>query len=219
MNTNLYQGPRGPYAPVAQNQNLLQPLVSTQGTGQFLPTSLGHQQTGMMGMQQTGYLGPQQTGYMAPQQTGMGGYGGMQGSPSPFGMQSMMAPQPTGFGGGMQQQPPQYAGYQEQQQQPLQPQMTNVSGFAQPQAPQFTQQQYQTQQQQRLNAEANSESNPDRFSAANVFGQMKQGNLHQDQDKNPQSAQRYDALRPQPTGFQPGGYLNPQFTGYTYQQY
>jgi len=216
-NNSMFNGPRGPYAPVAQNQGLLQPLLPTQGTGQFLPTSLGHQQTGMgMQPQQTSYMGMQQTGYMGPQQTGMGGYGGMgMSSPqSPFGMQSMVS-QPTGFGG---MQSPQYTGYQPQQQ-PLQPQMTNVSGFAQPAPPQFTQQQYQTQQQQRVNAEANSEDNPDRFSAANVFGQMKQGNLHQDPDKNPQAPQKYDALRPQPTGFQPGGYLNPQFTGYPYQQY
>ncbi|UZJ55843.1 hypothetical protein CBS101457_005163 [Exobasidium rhododendri] len=216
INNNMFQGPRGPYAPVAHNQNLLQPLISTQGTGQFLPTSLGHQATGVgLQAQQTGYMGPQQTGYMASQQTGFvgpqqTGYNGQ----SPFGMQSMI-PQQTGFGG---MQSPQYTGYQ-QSMPPIQPQMTNVSGFAQPQAPQYTQQQYQTQQQQRVNAEANSESNPDRFSAANVFGQMKQGNLHQDQDKNPQAPQKYDALRSQPTGFQPGGYLNPQFTGYTYQQY
>lgn len=235
--SSLYNGPRGPYAPVAQNQNLLTPLVSTQGTGQFLPTSMGHQPPGMQ---------PQQTGYMGMQSTGMGyagnGYGGISGSPSPFGMQAM-APQQTGFVGvqspqytgfsqqqqqqsalspqytGYQQQAPHFTGFpQQQQQQQLQPQMTNVSGFAQPQIPQFTQQQYIQQQQQRLNDEANSESNPERFSAANVFGQMKQGKLHEDSSKSAQNAQKYDALRPQPTGFQPGGYLNPQFTGYTFQQ-
>lgn len=206
----MFNGPRGPYAPVAQNQNLLQPLLPTQGTGQFVPTGLGHQQTGMQ---------PQQTGYMGAQPTGMGGYatgngfGGMSSPQSPFGVQAMVS-QPTGYGG-MQ---PQYTGFSQQQQQPLQPQMTNVSGFAQPQAPQFTQHQYQVQQQHQANVEANSESNPDRFSAANVFGQMKQGNLHQDPDKSAQSAQKYDALRAQPTGFQPGGYLNPQFTGYGYPQ-
>lgn len=209
---SMFNGPRGPYAPVTQNQNLLQPLLSTQGTGQFLPTSMGHQATGMGGMQ------PQQTGYMGPQQTGMpGGFGGNNygGMPSPqpsFGMS-----QPTGYGS---IQSPQYTGFQPQQ--ALQPQMTNISGFAQPQAPQFTQQQYQSQQQQQANDEANSPNNPDRFSAANVFGQMKQGNLHQNSDQNAQSAQKYDALRPQPTGFQPGGYLNPQFTGYggyQHQQY
>ena len=207
---NMFNGPRGPYAPVAQNQNLLQPLLPTQGTGQFVPTGLGHQQTGMQ---------PQQTGYMGAQPTGMGGYatgngfGSMSSPQPPFGMQAMVS-QPTGYGG-MQ---PQYTGFSQQQQQPLQPQMTNVSGFAQPQAPQFTQHQYQVQQQHQANVEANSESNPDRFSAANVFGQMKQGNLHQDPDKSAQSAQKYDALRAQPTGFQPGGYLNPQFTGYGYPQ-
>jgi hypothetical protein len=207
---------------------MLQPLVSTQGTGQFLPTGLGHQATGMQ-PQQTGYMG------MQPQQTGfaMGGYAGngFSSPQSPFGMQGL-APQQTGFPG-MQsqytnfQQSPQYTGFQPQQQAqqpqytgfPLQPQMTNVSGFAQPQPPQFTQQQYQEQEQKRVYDEANSESNPERFSAANVFTQMKQGRLHEDAAKSAQPAQKYDALRPQPTGFQPGGYLNPQFTGYPYQQY
>ncbi len=57
--------PRGPFAPVPANQGLLQPLVPTQGTGQFVPTKMQPQQTGYMGMQ------PQMTG-MQPQQTGWG---------------------------------------------------------------------------------------------------------------------------------------------------
>lgn len=198
---SLYNGVRGPYAPVAQNSQMLQPLVPTQGTGQFNPTALGHQNTGMagMGMQPTGYMPPsqtgflqqQQTGFMQPQQTGFNGYGmGMSSVQSPFGMQSI-APQQTGYVPGPNQQPI---------------------------PPQQTSQQYSSQQQQRQNDEAN--RGPERFSAANVFGQMKQGHMHKEQDSAPQSAQRYDALRPQPTGFQPGGYLNQQYTGYGgYPQY
>jgi len=69
----MQNGPRGPVAPVPQNETLLNPLQPVQ-TG-FVPTRGG----GMgMGMQ------PQQTGFMPPQQTGM-------------------MPQQTGFGGGFQQ--------------------------------------------------------------------------------------------------------------------
>lgn len=192
---SMFNGARGPFAPVASNQSMLQPLIPTQSTGQFMPTALGHQPTGMgMQPQQTGWGGmqqmmPQQTGYMQqPQQTGymqdqQTGYG-MQ---SPFGMNAMVS-QPTGFSAMMSPQG----------QQPL--------------APQHTQQQYSQQQQQQKQQEIN--NGPDRFSAANIFGQMKQGTMHQDTNQAPQNSQKYDALRPQPTGFQPGGYINTQFTGY-----
>jgi actin cytoskeleton-regulatory complex protein SLA1 len=192
---SMFNGPRGPFAPVASNQSMLQPLIPTQSTGQFMPTSLGHQPTGMgMQPQQTGWGGmqqmmPQQTGYMQAQQTG---YGMQMSQPqSPFGMNAMVS-QPTGFSAMMS--PP----IQQQGQQPL--------------APQYTQQQYSQQQQQQKQQEIN--NGPDRFSAANIFGQMKQGTMHQDTNQAPQNSQKYDALRPQPTGFQPGGYINTQFTGY-----
>lgn len=194
---SMFNGPRGPFAPVASNQSMLAPLVPTQSTGQFMPTGLGHQPTGMgMQPQQTGWGGmqqmmPQQTGYMQPQQTG---YGMAMSQPqSPFGMNAMVS-QPTGFS------------------QMMSPQMQQQQHGQQPLAPQHTQQQYSTQQQQQKQQEIN--NGPDRFSAANIFGQMKQGTMHQDANQAPQNSQKYDALRPQPTGFQPGGYINTQFTGY-----
>ena len=53
----------------------------------------------------------------------------------------------------------------------------------------------------------------DRFSAANVFEQMKTGTGAFASDNKPpsapQSSSRYDALRAQPTGFAPGGIVDP----------
>ena len=87
---NNPNGPRGPVAPIPQNQGLLNPLIPTQtGLSQFVPTrqGLSPSATGM-GMQ------PQQTGFM-PQQ--------MQ-------MQQPMYAQQTGYP--MQQQQPQFQGMQ-----------------------------------------------------------------------------------------------------------
>ncbi|PWN42572.1 hypothetical protein IE81DRAFT_301880 [Ceraceosorus guamensis] len=203
--------PRGPLAPVPGNQGLLSPLVPTSGTGQFVPTSglgpqatgynngyggMQPQQTGYMQPQQTGYMQqqPQQTGYMQPQQTGYG-MGMSMGMSSP-GMMS----QPTGYN-------PQYG-------------ISNVSGFGGGMlAPQTTAMPQHQQQQQHLQPQATGIQMPmqtgpnDKLGAASIFGQMKQGTLHQDSNSNPQSAQRYDALRPQPTGFAPGGVMGSGFQG------
>ncbi|PWN52249.1 hypothetical protein IE53DRAFT_10601 [Violaceomyces palustris] len=93
--------PRGPLAPVPSNQGLLQPLIPTQGTGQFVPTR--QQPTGMGGMGMNG---------MQPQQTGLGGMGmnmgmgmgvgmgmGMQSQQNGWSNQGGMQPQMTGFNG------------------------------------------------------------------------------------------------------------------------
>jgi hypothetical protein len=76
----LQNGPRGPLAPVASNEPLLNPLQPAQ-TG-FVPTRNVPQQTGFQ-PQQTGFQ-PQQTGFQ-PQQTGF------------------MQMQPTGYASGFQQ--------------------------------------------------------------------------------------------------------------------
>jgi len=120
---------------------------------------------------------------------GMGGMG-VSSPGSGFSNPGMLAPMTTGVPyGGLQ------APVQMQQQQLQQPQ-----------------QQQQQQPQQTQNGSA-----ADKFSAANVFAQMKTGQFGADANKEPQSASRYDALRPQPTGFQPGGILS-QPTGFPQQQ-
>ncbi|KAF7301643.1 hypothetical protein MIND_00729800 [Mycena indigotica] len=183
-----YTGPRGPYAPVPANQTLLQPLIpTTTGFNSFVPTRA---------------------------------------SASPFGS-SLLPTQPTGFPGSLQPQP---TGFMPQQQQPLSFQPTgspfggnsfvqsNPTGFAQspfnnvspfsnpgfaspppvPPLPSSTPQTNNT-------------------SPANIFAQMKSGTFGTEDGGAPQSADRYDALRPNPMVAQPtgwvGGYQN-GFGGY-----
>ena len=209
--------PRGPFAPVPANQGLLQPLVPTQGTGQFVPTN----KTGMMGMQMTG-MQPQQTGWnmqgmqgmqgMQPQMTGYpNGMGGMSQMGQMQGMQGMQ-PQMTGYGngsgfggmngssfsGGMSMQQTGYGNNNNFGQTPQQ-MMAQQTGFG-------VGSQQQVQQQQAA------QEDKDKFNASNIFQQMKTGNFAKDPNAAPQSSDKYDALRPQPTGFQPGGVM-PQFTG------
>lgn len=197
-----YNGARGPMAPVPQNQGLLQPLVPTQGTGQYVPTrgGMGMQATGMggMGLQPTG-MGMQQTGWgggMGAQQTGY--YGGAQG-----GMQS----QPTGWMGPQQTAMP--------------PQSTNISGFggggmASPLPPAQQQQQPQPTGQS-TTSNGSSNASGDKYGAGSIFASMKSGTFAQgdaSKAQQPQQAQRYDALRPQPTGWSPAGVQQPQPTGW-----
>lgn len=169
--------PRGPLAPVPGNQGLLQPLISTQGTGQFVPTGMQPQQTGWNGVQQpqmTGFAGGMGGGQQQPQMTGFGGMGmGMSSPQSPFGMNGMVS-QPTGFPGmnsGVQSQQTGWGGMQ-------QPQMTsNVSGFG---LPQQQQQQQQPQQQQQQDGS--------KFAASNIFAQMKSGQFAKDPNSSAQSS-------------------------------
>ncbi|PWZ03492.1 hypothetical protein BCV70DRAFT_155088 [Testicularia cyperi] len=209
--------PRGPYAPVPANQGLLQPLVPTQGTGQFVPTKMQPQATGMMGMggmqpQQTGWgnmglIQPQMTGFngmggmngMQSQATGFGQFnGGMMGSPSGFGAGGQLTMQQTGFPG-MQPQATGFGG-----------QFGGSAGGGGMSAQQMMAQQTgfgvgsQQQQQQ--------QDDKEKFNASNIFQQMKSGQFAKDPNVAPQASDKYDALRPQPTGFQPGGVM-PQFTG------
>ncbi|TKY87982.1 hypothetical protein EX895_003078 [Sporisorium graminicola] len=219
--------PRGPFAPVPANQGLLQPLVPTQGTGQFVPTK-----TGMMGMQMTG-MQPQQTGWgmqavqgvqgmqgMQPQMTGfqngMGGAGQMGG----MGMQ----PQATGFGngGGYMNGSSPFAGGQINTQQTgfpgMQPQQTGFNNFGQtPQQVMAQQTGFGLGSQQQVQQQQAAQDEKDKFNASNIFQQMKTGAFAKDPNAAPQASGKYDALRPQPTGFQPGGVM-PQFTGMGFGQ-
>ena len=89
----MSNGARGPIAPVASNQALLNPMQPNM-TGMFIPTRgspVGQQQQQQQQMQpqQTEFMPPQQTGFMPPQQTGF--------------MQQPMMSQPTGYAQGFQQ--------------------------------------------------------------------------------------------------------------------
>ena len=101
--------PRGPFAPVPQNQGLLQPLVPTStGFNSFVPTRpqsnppppIPPLPTGFNAnpSPQPSFLQTQPTGFQAPQQTGFPGAAPQSAFPS-----SLNA-QPTGFGGPIQPQ-------------------------------------------------------------------------------------------------------------------
>ncbi|KAF9259485.1 hypothetical protein L218DRAFT_963517 [Marasmius fiardii PR-910] len=205
-----YNGPRGPFAPVPANQQLLQPLVPTQtgfvgfvptrtspmnlGTPSPVPSFLGAQQTGMPGSQPmmsnpTGMQGSQP---LMSQPTGMS-FGNFN-NPSPFGQQqspfqsngnlngSLMS-NPTGFNSGFGQSP------------------FNTISSPPPVPP----------------LPSSMPNNHTDTSPANIFAQMKSGTFASDNSSTPQSSDKYDALRPNPMVAQPTGWGNFQgqsFVGY-----
>ncbi|KAE8231680.1 hypothetical protein CF326_g3298 [Tilletia indica] len=200
--------PRGPLAPVPANQGLLAPLVSTGGTGGFIPTRTGNGMAPMMTGMNMGFAGMQQQ-QQQPQMPQMTGWQGGAGS-------GMMMSQPTGFNGGMGMGMGSMGMMGSGVSSPgsgfsnagmLAP-MSTASGFGGISAPASQQQQQQPQQQN-----GSSTNGADKFSAANVFAQMKTGQFGKDEAKDAQPPNRYDALRPQPTGFQPGGIIS-QPTGF-----
>ncbi|OBZ76080.1 hypothetical protein A0H81_03823 [Grifola frondosa] len=208
-------GPRGPYAPVPANQSLLQPLVpTTTGFAGFVstrtqntvspfqlspapslvpqpsfaaPQTLLSQPTGFAAPQQplmsqpTGFINP---GPMLSQPTGMpnGNFGLSAG-----GYSSMSTLQPNGGFGQIQSNP---TGFN-----PGFGHLPMNSGFSSPapappvpSAPPVT-----------------------NTSPANVFAQMKSGTFANDETSGPQYADKYDALRPNPSP------LTIQPTGWGYQ--
>ncbi|BGP15767.1 hypothetical protein JCM10213_007937 [Rhodosporidiobolus nylandii] len=241
--------PRGPFAPVPANQGLLAPLqpvktgfatgmgaLQSQNTG-FFPgaTVVG---TMPMGMQQTGFSG----GMQMPMTTGMPMMS------QPTGFNSMAAPmsmQPTGFAQpSYQPQPsfqPQPTGF-------MQPQQTGFSaqqtGFGAQQGGFGAQQTgfggYGQQQQQQQPVEFNpmppsshqqgantvAGSTGSHNAPTNVFASMREGTFAKGSTHLPsQDASKYDALRPQPTGFGAGGFgmqqqqpMQMQPTGFMPQQ-
>ncbi|KDN49560.1 hypothetical protein K437DRAFT_273215 [Tilletiaria anomala UBC 951] len=198
MMGSFNMGPRGPLAPVPQNQGLLQPLIPTQGTGQFVPT----RQMGMQ-PQMTGWGGgmqPQLTGWggMQPQQTGWGGM-----HPQATGFNGMQ-PQPTGFNGmggvGMQSMATGF-GLLQQPQTPFGMQM-QPTGLDMQQQPQST---FGMLSEQAQKHEKEKDMTP-----SNIFAQMKSGEFARDGSSGAQPADKYDALR----GFQTGSVMYPQNTGF-----
>ncbi|WWC73129.1 uncharacterized protein I206_107095 [Kwoniella pini CBS 10737] len=213
--------------PPAQNYGL-----GMQNTGQPMSQLYG-QQTGFQPQQQqqspqptgprgplapvpanAGLLNPMQpnmTGMFVPtrgmspmtaQQTGF--------SPQQQPQQQMMA-QPTGYQAGFQQ------GYGGQQQQlGIQPNFTGYPGGMG-----MGMQQPQMQQQSSFNAIANmpppqqAQGDQNKFAPSNIFAAMKKNDFGKPEEQQPQSSNKYDALRPLTTGYNGApGQMMPQQTGY-----
>lgn len=95
----------------------------------------------------------------------------------------------------------------------MQPQQTGLNNFGQnPQQMAAQQTGFGMGSQQQVYQQQAAQEEKDKFNASNIFQQMKTGAFAKDPNAAPQSSDKYDALRPQPTGFQPGGVM-PQFTG------
>ncbi|GAA99423.1 uncharacterized protein L969DRAFT_93884 [Mixia osmundae IAM 14324] len=227
----VINGPRGPLAPVAANGPLLAPLVPTNtGINRFVPTRPGAQPG----------LAPQQTGFAQP---------GPQLYAQPTGMNAQLYPQQTGFQQPQQsfQQPqqlyPQQTGYQQPMQTGLYPQQGQLQqmGMMQPQqtgyqspAPALQQPPQQTgfgQQApipslstfgpQNGASSAGQSTGSTQYQPSNVFASMKAGTFgNKSSQLGPQSEQKYDVLRAQPTGYNGGmmpqqtGFQQPQMTGF-----
>lgn len=225
-------GPRGPLAPVASNAPLLNPLVPlNSGMNGFIPTrptTIQSQPTGFaaqaMPMVSTNAL---HTNPMIMQPTGVGMSNLNAGGLQPLGM-SMLQSQPTGI-----LQPQALSMMQSQPTGMIQPQPTafiqsqpaatfssHMSGIV-PQPTGFNQTgMMPTSFNQGLspippvpslpNMYANTSQLPasapaKSFNPSDIFGQMKTGQFAQTSNASPQDASKYDALRPQPTGFAPNG--------------
>ncbi|KAI0921699.1 hypothetical protein AcV7_008117 [Taiwanofungus camphoratus] len=211
-------GPRGPLAPVPVNQTLLQPLIpTTTGFNSFVPTrpqsaqspfQTPPQQPSFLSSQPSGFPGSTQP--LAPQMTGFPRASPMLAQPTgltggSFPSQGPMLSQPTGlssrtfgspFGGGFGPTPS----------------FQNNSGFGQIQSnptgfnPAYGQSPF-------ANGISSPPSPPSQTSVpntspANVFAQMKSGTFANDNPSGPQGADKYDALRtnPSPLTAQPTGW-------------
>ncbi|WVQ81211.1 hypothetical protein IAT38_003333 [Cryptococcus sp. DSM 104549] len=194
-------GARGPLAPVPANQGLLNPLQS-QTTGMFVPTRAISGSP--MGMQQTGFQ-QQPTGFQQ-QPTGFQQQPtGFQQQPTGFQQQQQgMMPQQTGYQAGFQQgyggqQPqiamqPNFTGYPGGMQQPQQSTFNQIASMPPPQAPQ-------------------SSGGGDKFAPGNIFAAMKKTDFGKPEEQQPQSSNKYDALRPLTTGYNGAPGMMPQQTG------
>ncbi|KAH9072330.1 hypothetical protein EDB83DRAFT_2541595 [Lactarius deliciosus] len=213
QSTGLFSpsGARGPFAPVPANQGLLAPLVpTTTGFAGFVPTRPATSPS-FLGTQPTGFqqsLAPQPTGFqpsLAPQPTGFPTGFQPNLAPQQTGFQPNLAPQPTGLCrlGGMPPVPPLPASFQNGSFGQLQPQPTGFNpGFGQPS--------YGSPAPPLPGGSAPKDTNP-----ANVFAAMKAGTFAN--DSAPQSADKYAALRadpsPSPLSAQPTGWGFPGFPG------
>ncbi|GBE79439.1 hypothetical protein SCP_0206380 [Sparassis crispa] len=204
--------PRGPFAPVPANQSLLQPLIpTTTGFNSFVPTRPQSAQSPFQ-------TSPQPMSFLSAQPTGFANAGQplmsqITGFPNPSPMSQPTAMPSGNFGsmaGGFSQNPSfqTNSGFGQMQ--------SNPTGFN----PGFGQLPF-----------SNGVSSPPpappassvaSTSPANVFAQMKSGTFATNETSVPQSADKYDALRPnplltaQPTGWGYSG-MNGYQNAYGYQ--
>ncbi|KAH7345107.1 hypothetical protein B0J17DRAFT_638359 [Rhizoctonia solani] len=223
-------GPRGPPAPIPSNQSLLSPLVPTNsGFNAFVPTRPGSTPSfGGLQSQPTGFQ-PSQPSFMQSQSTGFqpSQPSFLQSQPTGFqpSQPSFLQSQPTGFQPSqpsfLQSQP---TGFQPSQPNFMLPQQTGFSPMASQSPPlamqptgmggMFNGGGFQPQPQQNsFNAPPSNAPPQNNLSAANVFASMKAGTFAGGNVSDPQSADKYDALR-QPTG---GNFMAPQQTGFGFQ--
>ncbi|OAV99849.1 hypothetical protein PTTG_09264 [Puccinia triticina 1-1 BBBD Race 1] len=227
-------GPRGPLAPVASNAPLLNPLVPLNSTMTgFVPTrpnGLQPQPTGFNSQPSSMVSSGFAPNPMVMQPTGMGlGMGNQAGV-------QMIQSQPTGI-----MQPPAFAMMQSQpigmmQSQPTGMMQSNPTGMMQshmtgmaPQPTGMNQMGHMQPQMTGFNPAFSSVSTPPvpsipsmyagpsqppvkSFNPSDIFGQMKTGQFAQNASAGPQDPNKYNALRPQPTGFgSTGGNFTQQF--------
>ncbi|CAE6407278.1 unnamed protein product [Rhizoctonia solani] len=225
-------GPRGPPAPIPANQSLLTPLIPTSsGFNSFVPTRPGSTPSfGGFQSQPTGFQ-PSQPSFLQSQPTGFqpSQPSFLQSQPTGFqpSQPSFLPSQPTGFQPSqpsfLQNQPtgfqpnpsnfmlPQQTGFvpspMSSQSPPLNIQPTGMGGM-------FNSGGFQPQPQQNsFNSPPSNAPPQNNLSAANVFASMKAGTFAGGNAGDPQSADKYDALR-QPTG---GNFMAPQQTGFGFQ--
>ncbi|KAJ9119856.1 hypothetical protein QFC24_005570 [Naganishia onofrii] len=213
--------PGAPLAPIPANQGLLNPLIPTQtGFSGFVPTRASpamnnNQHQNQMMPQATGYnmnMGNNNSGMgMMPQQTGYNQYAQQQG-----GFQGM---QPSKFCF----PPPQTVFNMSDNAVYAVPDMTGYNGMQQQPNPMFNALASVPTQQSQPSSQSS-----DRFAPQSIFANMKRGEIGKSEHEAPQSAgestssmytdglrlmatmtDKYDALRPQPTGA-----LMPLTTGY-----
>ncbi|KZT37659.1 hypothetical protein SISSUDRAFT_1048179 [Sistotremastrum suecicum HHB10207 ss-3] len=174
--------PRGPLAPVPQNQGLLNPLIPTNtGFNSFVPT-----RPNVPSFQPTN-LAPMQPSFLSSQPTG-------------FQPLRPILSQPTGLPNFNNPILPQATGYPNFLPQPTNSNLGNVNGFGGGAlGPGSTFGSYNPSPPAASPPPANNVHSP-----ANVFAQMKSGTFANDQA--PQSSDKYDALRMGPLTSQPTGW-------------
>lgn len=220
-------GPRAPYAPVPQNEGLLKPLIpTTTGFNSFVPTRPGTAPA-------TGFSNAGATpSFLTSQPTGFN----PSFNPAPQPTMSPLVPNPTGFAPSASPFQPasatssgfstaSYASANSafQAPSPLATQPTGFgnagagSGFGSPFGGVNPGSNFlnavSSQPTGMFTGPPNVNPAPDNNAPANVFAAMKAGSFAN--AAAPQSSDRYDALRPQPTGWNAlGAGVQPQPTGF-----
>lgn len=196
------QGPRGPFAPVPANQNLLQPLIpTTTGFNSFVPTR-PFSASPFQGQAPPPFLSAQPTGFPSTSQPLLS---------QPIGLPTSgpLLSQPTGMFGGSFGTYGARPSFQNTTMQPVQPNPTGV--FAQ--SP-FNNVVSSPPPVPSIYSQPNTSSNT---TPANIFAQMKSGTFASgNEHSGPQQAETYDALRVNPIAPQPTGFV-PQTTGWGFQ--